>query len=83
MSSPSRAWMVAAGVGVVAALKDQGVCRWNHAMRSLHRHAKTSLGSSVAETRRLSAAVERRPAAGEQVEESLRRVMYLSCWGPN
>ncbi|CAA6658304.1 unnamed protein product [Spirodela intermedia] len=85
MSSSSKAWLVAASVGVVEALKDQGVCRWNHAFRSLHRHAKGSMGS-LSMAQRLPAAVDRRPEVTErakQAEESLRTVMYLSCWGPN
>ena len=76
--------MMAAGVGLVAAFKDQGICRWNmHTMRSLHRHVKSGLGS-VAEARIVPAAASRRGKMDEPAtEESLRRVMYLSCWGPN
>ncbi|CAN4103385.1 unnamed protein product [Withania somnifera] len=79
MSSTSRAWIVATSVGMVEALKDQGLCRWNYTMRTLHQHAKklspksSSLVSTKSEMKEKT----------KQAEESLRKVMYLSCWGPN
>ncbi|GLT48107.1 hypothetical protein SLA2020_217480 [Shorea laevis] len=88
MSSSSRAWVVAVTVGAVEALKDQGICRWNYTLRSLHQHAKNHL-RSVSQARMLSsqssAAVwnQLREEKAKQSEESLRTVMYLSCWGPN
>ncbi|KAM7504069.1 hypothetical protein LguiB_002973 [Lonicera macranthoides] len=90
MSSTCRAWIVAASVGAVEALKDQGgLCRWNYALRSLQQHAKANAGSR-SQAKRLpsqsSAAVAnmmRDDYQLKQSEESLRKVMYLSCWGPN
>ncbi|GLT86977.1 hypothetical protein SLE2022_050830 [Rubroshorea leprosula] len=88
MSSTSRTWVVAATMGAVEALKDQGICRWNYPLRSLHQHAKNHL-RSASQTRMLSsqssAAVwnQLREEKVKQSEESLRTVMYLSCWGPN
>ncbi|XP_059664458.1 uncharacterized protein LOC132310287 [Cornus florida] len=89
MSSTSRAWVVAASVGAVEALKDQGCCRWNHTIRSLHQHAKNNF-RSFSQVKRLSsssAAMASSKVRDEmkmkQSEESLRKVMYLSCWGPN
>ncbi|GKU96576.1 hypothetical protein SLEP1_g9800 [Rubroshorea leprosula] len=88
MSSTSRAWVVAVTVGAVEALKDQGICRWNYTLRSLHQHAKNHL-RSVSQARMLSsqssAAVwnQLREKKAKQSEESLSTVMYLSCWGPN
>ncbi|GLT86974.1 hypothetical protein SLE2022_050800 [Rubroshorea leprosula] len=88
MSSTSRAWVVAATMGAVEALKDQGICRWNYTLRSLHQHAKNHL-RSASQTRMLSsqssAAVRNqlREEKAKQSEESLRTVMYLNCWGPN
>ncbi|KAL2640798.1 hypothetical protein AAZV13_06G252800 [Glycine max] len=45
MSSAQRAWIVAASVGVVEALKDQGVCRWNHTLKSAQHVIKSHVGS--------------------------------------
>ncbi|KAL8267288.1 hypothetical protein R6Q59_004632 [Mikania micrantha] len=87
MSSSRRAWMVAGTVGLVEALKDQGFARWNYTIRAIHHHAKSDL-RSLTQSNKLSS-----PAAmacsrsteekAKQSEESLRKVMYLSCWGPN
>ncbi|KAL9453517.1 hypothetical protein AB3S75_009175 [Citrus x aurantiifolia] len=83
MSSTSRAWIV----GAVEALKDQGLCRWNYTLKSLHQHAKNNLSSVSRSTRKFSssssAVVSSQVTKAKQSEESLRTVMYLSCWGPN
>ncbi|KAJ4729905.1 Wound-responsive family protein [Melia azedarach] len=83
MSSTSRAWMVAASIAAVEALKDQGFCRWNYTMRLLHRHAKNNL-RSVSPAKKLSspssALLSKQKA--KQSEESMRKVIYLSSWGP-
>ncbi|VFQ67315.1 unnamed protein product [Cuscuta campestris] len=85
--SSSRRWIVAASVGTVEALKDQGFARWNYAFRLLHQHAKSNLRSySQHATRLPSSSVVSAKLRDEQLkrsEESLRTVMYLSCWGPN
>ncbi|KAE8654834.1 2-nonaprenyl-3-methyl-6-methoxy-1,4-benzoquinol hydroxylase [Hibiscus syriacus] len=41
----SKAWFIAASVGAVEGLKDQGFCRWSHAIRSLDQRAKNNLRS--------------------------------------
>ncbi|RZB76778.1 hypothetical protein D0Y65_034956 [Glycine soja] len=90
MSSTSRAWTwtVAASVGVVEALKDQGICRWNSVMRSAQQHAKHNM-RSLSQTKKLSsqpsamASAKLKDEKAKKSEESLRTVMYLSCWGPN
>ncbi|KAK9133741.1 hypothetical protein Scep_013269 [Stephania cephalantha] len=98
MSGTSRAWIVAASLGAVEALKDQGgLCRWNYAIRRVHQHANNhlrSMSSSQANNNRFSSSssssaniAKQRIRDGDakirESEESLRKVMYLSCWGPN
>ncbi|XP_021906059.1 uncharacterized protein LOC110820780 [Carica papaya] len=88
MSSASRAWIVAASIGAVEALKDQGFCRWNYAMRCVQQHAKSNM-RSYSQAKKLSApsssalCKKLRDDKAKQSEESLRTIMYLSCWGPN
>ncbi|XWS11111.1 hypothetical protein CRYUN_Cryun38cG0055700 [Craigia yunnanensis] len=89
MSSTSKsAWMVATSIGVVEALKDQGLCRWNYALRSVQQHAKANI-RQYSQTKKLSTpsssalSKKLRDEKLKQSEESLRKVMYLSCWGPN
>ncbi|KAE8075848.1 hypothetical protein FH972_014535 [Carpinus fangiana] len=88
MSQTSRAF-VAASVGVVEAMKDQlGICRWNHVLRSAQQKAKNHL-RSLSQANNLSPSTsamvlsKAREQKVKQSEESLRTVMYLSCWGPN
>ncbi|CAK7349950.1 unnamed protein product [Dovyalis caffra] len=87
MSSASKAWLVAAAIGGVEALKDQGFCRWNYTLRSLHQHAKNHV-RSVSQAKNLSSSSSAmisnkvKEEKAKQSEESLRKVMYLSCWGP-
>ncbi|KAF4346481.1 hypothetical protein G4B88_015253 [Cannabis sativa] len=78
MSSTSRAWIAAASIGVVEALKDQGVCRWNSALRSIQHHTKTNL-RSYSQAKKIPASQyvsnNFRDDKLKQSEESLRTVM--------
>ncbi|KAK8627192.1 hypothetical protein V6N13_134813 [Hibiscus sabdariffa] len=85
MSSSSRAWVVAASIGAVEALKDQGICRWNYVVRSGVQHAKNHV-RFASQAKTLSSAISkglRQDHQSKQSEDSLRKVMYLTCWGPN
>nr|GMC70168.1 hypothetical protein CDL12_20246 [Ipomoea batatas] len=102
MVSTSAAWVVAASIGSVEALKDQlGFARWNYSITKLHQHVEANLRSyTEAAASRLAASAppsstlqvsknikmsrgEDKYLKLQQSEESLRKVMFLSCWGPN
>lgn len=83
MSSSRRAWIVAASVGAVEALKDQvGLCRWDYPLRCLAQHTNNNI-RCYSQAKRLSSSYIANNDKAEQSEKSLRRVMYLNCWGPN
>ncbi|XP_062170225.1 uncharacterized protein LOC133875952 [Alnus glutinosa] len=85
MSSASRAWIVAASIAAVETLKDQGVCRWNFVIRSMQQHVKNNIRSYYQANKlsaRSSAAISNHIKRRSK-EESVRKVMDLSCWGPN
>ncbi|KAL5731233.1 hypothetical protein ACHQM5_003982 [Ranunculus cassubicifolius] len=89
MTSPAavvrKAWMVAAGLGVVGTLKDQGgLCRLSSSLRSLHQHVERNL-ASVSQSKRFNsssttAAVLQREERLKQSDETLSKVMYLNSW---
>ncbi|KAK6157213.1 hypothetical protein DH2020_011461 [Rehmannia glutinosa] len=84
----SKAWIVAASVGAVEALKDQGFCRWNYAIRSIHHNARNRVIRSFSQAKqKLNSNHKGFIGSGggdekrRQSEDSLRQVMYLNCWG--
>ncbi|CAN1220514.1 hypothetical protein LINPERPRIM_LOCUS1922 [Linum perenne] len=79
--------MSAATVGAVEALKDQGFCRWNYAIRSIQQHYKNTIRSSSRSVRKLPATADfqglgRVGMKGSETEDGVRTVLFLSCWGP-
>ncbi|XP_018811157.1 uncharacterized protein LOC108983834 [Juglans regia] len=88
MSSTSRA-IVAASIAVVEAMKDQmGICRWNYMLRSPQQNTmnhlrRLSQAKSLSSSTSAVVSSEVREEQMKKSEESLRKVMYLSCWGPN
>ncbi|KAJ8436233.1 hypothetical protein Cgig2_023408 [Carnegiea gigantea] len=79
MSSSTRAWMVAASIATVEALKDQGFARWNYTMRCIQQHAKNNI-RSYSQAKRLSSStpnlkINRDVEELKQSEESLKKVI--------
>ncbi|KAK6918985.1 Protein of unknown function wound-induced [Dillenia turbinata] len=89
MSWTRRAWIVAASVGAVETLKDQlGLCRWDYTIRCINQHARTNIIRSLSQAqRRLVSQSSSSMACNsfgveklQQSEESMRKIIYLSCW---
>uniref|UniRef100_A0A0D3CS23 Uncharacterized protein n=1 Tax=Brassica oleracea var. oleracea TaxID=109376 RepID=A0A0D3CS23_BRAOL len=78
-----------ATIGAVEASKDQlGLCRWNYMIRFVNQRIRNNVRSAAQANRFSSSSTI--PLASckdcdkaKQAEESLRTVMYLSCWGLN
>lgn len=75
MSSTSKAW--------IEALKDQGVSRLNNTIKTINQHARNNI-KSYSQAKKISSQSSSLVSANstKQSEESFRKVMYLSCWGP-
>ncbi|KAJ4822463.1 hypothetical protein Tsubulata_022805 [Turnera subulata] len=94
MSYLNRVWMAASVAVVQGHPADQG-SKWKSGLRSLQQHGggkrrlSSSPGADGADFRPLSGAVGSECGGGVmggddvamQKDESLRRVMYLNCWG--
>ncbi|KAE8681062.1 2-nonaprenyl-3-methyl-6-methoxy-1,4-benzoquinol hydroxylase [Hibiscus syriacus] len=86
----SKAWVVAATIGAVEALKDQGICRWNYTLRSLHQHAKNNLrsssffSSSSSSSTAVAGAVSNklREERRWKAERNMKKVLEMNSWGP-
>ncbi|KAE8680167.1 2-nonaprenyl-3-methyl-6-methoxy-1,4-benzoquinol hydroxylase [Hibiscus syriacus] len=87
----SKAWVVAATIGAVEALKDQGICRWNYTIRSLHQHAKNNLrssffssSSSSSSSSAVAGAVSNklREERMRKAERNMKKVLEMNSWGP-
>ncbi|KAB2032811.1 hypothetical protein ES319_D05G403300v1 [Gossypium barbadense] len=86
MSCSTRAWIAAASSGAIEALKDQGICTWIYAQRSIQQHAKNNIrsSSSTSQAKKICA-----PSSNnlfnklgdddklKKYEESLRTVMLV------
>ncbi|EYU33562.1 hypothetical protein ABFS82_08G181800 [Erythranthe guttata] len=90
------AWLVAASIGAVEALKDQGFCRFDYAMKVVQQRTRNNLMfgscnkthqakkmSSLSSSSSSAMATNGQELRLKESEESLRKVMYLSCWAPN
>lgn len=91
MSGARKAWMVAASIGAVEALKDQlGFCRWNYALKSVHYRTKNKLDTYYQAPRQISqlypsffSSSSSSVVTMNRKEKSLKKVMELNCWGPS
>ncbi|CAN6453335.1 unnamed protein product [Victoria cruziana] len=93
MSYLNKAVIAAGATAAVHGLKDQGI-RFNSVMRVLHQNVRRNYASSTQLKKVSSSTIDSSPSSSllqrrvgdersKEAEESLRKVMYLSCWGPN
>jgi hypothetical protein len=97
MSWKKKAWVATGTVVAVEELKEEKLCGWSSPIRSLH-HQQESIDplpsqggrscsplspTSSSSSKMLSKRRGDKQEQQKQSEESLRKVMYLSLWGPN
>ncbi|KAL2944052.1 Amidase enhancer [Bienertia sinuspersici] len=76
-------------MAAIEGMKDQGYARWNnYTIKSINQHVKNNVRSythakNVAGSSSYVISQNIGDEKLKQSEESLRKVMYLSCWGPN
>ncbi|PIA34401.1 hypothetical protein AQUCO_03800189v1 [Aquilegia coerulea] len=89
MSLARKAWVIIATYGAVEVVKGQELLNMNWAVMSINQHAKTNCNLLKKVSTASSSShnmLRRKNNNGQrlnQSEESLRKIMYLSCWGPN
>jgi len=91
MNSKRSAWMMAASIAAVSALKDQGlICgKWNYPLKWVQHHTKSNFRSYSQASNKLSSSTSNaisnriKDEQLKQSEESFKQVLYLNCWGPN
>ncbi|PON80549.1 Wound-responsive family protein [Parasponia andersonii] len=86
MSCKGKTWAFASTIAAMEELKDKKLCRWNSGLQSLcNPHVNNNVEPFSSSTSYAKTETKRRSKEQnlKQPEESLRIVMYLSCWGPN
>ncbi|CAO2836027.1 unnamed protein product [Amaranthus hypochondriacus] len=84
----TKTLFVAASIATFGALKEHGFSRLNNPIRSLHQHTKNNLRSYF-QAKRVSSSTSNAISNNfkdeklKQSEDSLKNVLFLSCWGPN
>ncbi|GAA0174817.1 hypothetical protein LIER_28127 [Lithospermum erythrorhizon] len=87
MNASRKAWIVAASIGAVEALKDQGIARWNYPLRALQQSLKSKIFASYQSQRiPLSQSIVSSQTKIQNMRKtdiSVKKAMELSCWGPS
>lgn len=76
---------IAASVGAIEALKDQGFWRWNHGIRALNQSAKNNVRSYSQANKLSSSSIVQSKTRDEKVKAGwgiFEKVTYLGCLGP-